>query len=112
MTAEQPRDQGDLLAPDQWPRIAGFPYGGERDPNGWERSMVGPDGLSPSSKFAIDFYQNFVFSDPHWDYRDYDFANWKQDITKVSAMLDATSTDLSFKKREGKIYSGQDGPIT
>ena len=84
--------------------FAGFPYGGEHNPNGWERSMVGPDGLSPSSRFAIDFYRNFVFSDPHWDYRDYDFANWKQDIAKVSAMLDATSTDLSeFKKRNGKI---------
>ena len=84
--------------------FAGFPYGGEHNPGGWERSMLGPDGLSPSSKFAIDFYQNFVFSDPNWDYRDYDFANWKQDVAKVSAMLDATSLDLSeFKKRDGKI---------
>ena len=66
--------------------------------------MVGPDGLTPSTKFAIDFYQNFIFSDTHWDYRHYDFANWKQDVAKVSAMLDATSTDLSeFKKLDGKI---------
>ena len=66
--------------------------------------MVGPDGLAPSTKFAIDFYQNFIFSDTHWDYRHYDFANWKQDVAKVSAMLDATSTDLSeFKKLDGKI---------
>ena len=84
--------------------FAGFPYGGEHIPGGWEASIVGVDGLSPRSEFAIDFYQNFVFSDPHWDYTHYDFANWKQDVAKVSAMLDATSTDLSeFKKRDGKI---------
>jgi hypothetical protein len=66
--------------------------------------MVGPDGLAPSTKFAIDFYQNFIFSDTHWDYRHYDFTNWKEDVAKVSAMLDATSTDLSeFKKLDGKI---------
>ena len=81
--------------------FAGFPYGGEHNPRGWEAWMV---GLSPSFAFAIDFYQNFVFSDPHWDYTDYDFANWRQDVAKVSAMLDATSTDLSeFKKRDGRI---------
>ena len=81
--------------------FAGFPYGGEHHPRGWAAWMV---GLSPSFAFAIDFYQNFVFSDPHWDYTRYDFANWKQDVAKVSAMLDATSTDLSeFKKRDGKI---------
>ena len=84
--------------------FAGFPYGGEHHPRGWEAWMVGSDGLSPSFAFAIDFYQNFVFNDPSWDYTDYDFANWKQDVAKVSAMLDATSTDLSeFKKRNGKI---------
>ena len=84
--------------------FAGFPYGGEHNPGGWERWMIGPDGLTPSTEFAIDFYQNFIFSDPHWDYRYYDFENWKQDVAKVSAMLDATSTDLSdFKKRDGKI---------
>ena len=81
--------------------FAGFPYGGEHNPRGWEAWMV---GLTPSYAFAIDFYQNFVFSDPHWDYTRYDFANWKQDVAKVSAMLDATSTDLSeFKKRGGRI---------
>ena len=84
--------------------FAGFPYGGEHNPGGWDRSIVVGDGLSPRSEFAIDFHQNFVFSDPHWDYTHYDFANWKQDVAKVSAMLDATSTDLSeFKKRDGKI---------
>ena len=84
--------------------FAGFPYGGEHDPRGWEAWMVSPDGLSPSFAFAIDFYRNFVFSDPHWDYTHYDFANWQQDVAKVSAMLDATSTDLSgFKKRDGRI---------
>ncbi|MCY4056904.1 MAG: tannase/feruloyl esterase family alpha/beta hydrolase, partial [Gammaproteobacteria bacterium] len=84
--------------------FAGFPYGGEHDPRGWEAWMVGRDGLSPSFAFAIDFYRNFVFSDPDWDYTQYDFANWKQDVAKVSAMLDATSTDLSeFKKRDGRI---------
>ncbi|MCY4012574.1 MAG: tannase/feruloyl esterase family alpha/beta hydrolase [Gammaproteobacteria bacterium] len=81
--------------------FAGFPYGGEHHPRGWAAWMV---GLSPSFAFAIDFYQNFVFSDPHWDYTHYDFADWKQDVAKVSAMLDATSIDLSeFKKRDGRI---------
>ena len=81
--------------------FAGFPYGGEHHPRGWEAWMV---GLTPSFAFAIDFYQNFVFRDPHWDYTQYDFANWRQDVAKVSAMLDATSTDLSeFKKRDGRI---------
>ncbi|MDE0056409.1 MAG: tannase/feruloyl esterase family alpha/beta hydrolase [Gammaproteobacteria bacterium] len=81
--------------------FAGFPYGGEHNPRGWEAWMVSAD---PSFAFAIDFYQNFVFSDPHWDYTQYDFANWEQDVAKVSAMLDATSTDLSeFKKRDGRI---------
>ena len=84
--------------------FAGFPYGGEHHPRGWQAWMVGSDGLNPSFAFAVDFYRNFVFSDPNWDFTDYDFANWKQDVAKVSAMLDATSTDLSeFKKRDGKI---------
>ncbi len=84
--------------------FAGFPYGGEHNPRGWEAWMVWSDVLSPSFAFAIDFYRNFVFSDPHWDYTHYDFANWKQDVAKVSAMLDATSTDLSeFNRRNGRI---------
>ena len=84
--------------------FAGFPYGGEHHPRGWEAWMVWSDELSPSFAFAIDFYQNFVFSDPHWDYTHYDFANWQQDVAKVSAMLDATSTDLSeFRERDGRI---------
>ena len=84
--------------------FAGFPYGGEHHPRGWGAWMVGADGLSPSFAFAIDFYRNFVVSDPHWDYTHYDFANWEQDVAKVSAMLDATSTDLSeFKERDGRI---------
>ncbi|MBA03148.1 MAG: hypothetical protein CMQ36_03830 [Gammaproteobacteria bacterium] len=84
--------------------FAGFPYGGEHIPGGWQASVVSTDGLSPRSEFAIDFYQNFVFSDPYWDYTQYDFANWKKDVAQVSAMLDATNTDLSqFKKRNGRI---------
>ena len=94
----------------------GFPVGGENDPNGWMKWIVGPNPRTikmgfPSAQFAIgtEMYKYLVFQDPDWDYSSYDFSGFSDNTRYASSYLDGTSTNYSaFKKRGSKmiIYHG------
>ena len=54
--------------------------------------------------FGTELYKNFVFSDPEWDYTQYDFTTWKEDVAATGAILNATDTDLGrFRDGGGRI---------
>jgi Tannase and feruloyl esterase len=92
------------------------PRTGERISTGYERSgensgnwvsyIIGPaPGAALQQLFSVGFYQGFVFEDPTWDFRTFDFD---RDValtrTKLAAVLDATNPDIgAFQRRGGKI---------
>ena len=92
------------------PVYSGFNYGGENDRGGWDSWVVASDlrratGV-PNAQFGFgtELFKYFVFSDPEWDYTQYDFSTWAEDTAATAAILNATSTDLSaFRDRDGKI---------
>lgn len=77
---------------------------------GWQSYIMGPD--EPQ---RLGFWKHFVFDDPNWDFRTFD---WDRDLAfaraKVGAIVDATNPDLRpFQKSGGKIlmYAGWNDPI-
>ncbi|MXZ72250.1 MAG: tannase/feruloyl esterase family alpha/beta hydrolase [Acidobacteria bacterium] len=89
---------------------SGFNYGGENDRGGWDSWVVAADARRatgvPNAQFGFgtELFKYFVFSDPAWDYTQYDFATWAEDTAATADILNATSTDLSaFSDRNGKI---------
>ncbi len=92
------------------PIYHGFNYGGENDPGGWDSWVVATEGRRatgvPNAQygFGTELFKYFVFSDPEWDYTQYDFSTWAEDTAATAGILNATSTDLSaFRDRGGKI---------
>ena len=88
----------------------GFNYGGESDQGGWDSWVVSSDRQrargNPNAQygFGTEFYKYFVFADPAWDYTTYDFSTWREDVARISPVVDATETDLSvFRDSGGKI---------
>lgn len=53
--------------------------------------------------FATEFFKYFVFGDPKWDYRTYDFATWERDTRVVRSILNADNPDLSTFTARGKL---------
>ncbi len=88
----------------------GFNYGGENDRGGWDSWVVASElrremGV-PNAQygFGTELYKYFVFSDPEWEYTQYDFFTWKEDTAATAAILNATDTDLGpYRDRGGKI---------
>ena len=98
-----PTSNGDRIFP-------GFPLGGESDPGGWgswitgARSNRSREGPARHYAFGTQFYKHFVFNDADWDFTSYDFSTWKNDVSAVSGVVDAVSTDLSaFDTSGGKL---------
>ena len=92
------------------PIYHGFNYGGENDRGGWDSWVVASDQRRASGVpnaqygFGTELFKYFVFSDPEWDYTEYDFSTWAEDTAPVASVLNATNTDLSsFRDRDGKI---------
>jgi feruloyl esterase len=92
------------------PFFFGFNYGGENDEGGWDSWVVEStrqrlrDIPNAQYGFGTEFYKYFVFGDPNWDYKNYDFSTWQEDTADISRVVDATETDLSeFRNRGGKI---------
>jgi len=92
------------------PFFFGFNYGGENDEGGWDSWVVESTRQWPLDipnaqyGFGTEFYKYFVFGDPNWDYKDYDFSTWQEDTADISRVVDATETDLrEFRNRGGKI---------
>jgi Tannase and feruloyl esterase len=83
------------------------PVGGEGEAAGWSTWITGggfqSTAQSPSLRFAFgtQFFKFFVFNDPSWDYRKYDFTNARRDARLVGTVLNATSPDLSAFKAKG-----------
>ena len=92
------------------PIYHGFNYGGEDEAGGWDSWVVGSEqrrapGI-PNAQygFGTELFKYFVFGDPDWDYTQYDFSTWQDDVAETAAILNATDTDLSrFRDAGGKI---------
>ncbi len=113
------------------PLFYGFPFGGETAPGGWSRWLTGglkyqadldefqggvdvggfKAPVSPSAHFSFGngIMKYFVYNDPDWTYKNYDFDTLRKDSERIAETLNATNPDLSaFRKRGGKliIYNG------
>lgn len=89
-TAVNPRTKQDIFP--------GFVPGGELT---WGALAGGPQPFS----IPVDFYKYFVYSNPSWDWKTFDFD---KDVAaadeKFAALLNATNPDLkTFKARGGKL---------
>ena len=92
------------------PIFPGFPFGGENDAGGWDRWIAGTEAWEERGVpnlhygFGTELYKYFVFGDPNWEYTDYDFVTWADDVAETSARLDATNPDLGpFRDAGGKL---------
>ena len=67
----------------------GFNYGGEHDRGGWDSWVVSAaqrrSAGVPNAQygFGTELYKYFVFDDPDWDYKQYDFSTWKEDVAET-----------------------------
>ena len=63
------------------------------------------EGQAPSPSlrysFGTQLFKYLVFSDPDWDYTNYDLSTWQTDTQRTAAFLNATSSDLSAFKTKG-----------
>ena len=99
-TLLSPRHVGDTTIPPV------EPAGGELDPNGWPSWITGAArGKSAMAAFGYGYFANMVFSDPKWDFRNFDpVAGLAAAREKTGKALDATNPDLSaFRDRGGKL---------
>lgn len=99
-------------------------YAGAKDPRtgaqlygGWTRGSEAGWGayiLDPPEPARLDFFKDWAFDDPHWDWHTFD---WDRDVTFIEhrlAFVAATSPDLShFRADGGKLlmYSGGADPV-
>jgi len=87
--------------------FAGFPFGGENDPGGWDTWITGGgDRFGPGIPnlhwaFGTEMFKYLIFDDPDFDYSRYDFANWESDIAAADRLLSAVETDLSGLRDSG-----------
>jgi len=80
----------------------GYERSGENSGN-WQSYIIGPaPGFALQQLFSVGFYRGFVFEDPSWDYKSFDFD---QDVAftrqKLAAILDATNPDMGAFQRHG-----------
>ena len=87
--------------------FAGFPFGGENDPGGWDTWITGgEDRFGPGIPnlhwaFGTEMFKYLIFDDPDFDYSRYDFTNWESDIAAADRLLSAVETDLSGLRDSG-----------
>jgi len=113
---------GEKKLPDGSTIYPAQPFGSEGDPaGGWPLWIASVNPMlmmaykSPSLRFGFgtEFFKNFVFADPAWDYTTYDFANYRKASALAGSMLNATDANLdAFKARGGKLvmYHGWSDP--
>jgi len=93
------------------PVHVGFPFGAEDTAsNGWTAWLTGArDAIAPGVPslgyaFGLGFMRNFVYQDPDWTYRGYDFSTLLEDAEAVRKVLNPESPDLdAFRARGGKL---------
>ena len=103
LTASQVEAVKKIYAPSRNPRTRAeiFPGLAPGSELGWNALAGGPNPFP----IPADFMKYFVFDDPNWDWRTFDFD---KDVTtmdaKFASMMNATDPNLSaFKARGGKI---------
>ena len=94
--------------------IAGYSPGSEDPPadeyHGWQTYIT-----DPKEPMRIDFWRYWVFNDPNWDWRTFDYDRDVDYADEKVASVNASSGDLKpFKARGGKIlmYSGWADPVS
>jgi feruloyl esterase len=88
----------------------GQPVGGEGERAGWPAWIVGPSPMTmkaqnaPSLRFAFgtELFKYFIFNDPDWDYRRYEFDDFARQSAQAARILNATNPDLSAFKARGR----------
>lgn len=80
----------------------GFAPGYEALPNNWSAWITGP---ALQAQFANQFFGGFIYSNPKWNFRSFDFAS---DVRRVDAaigpLINSNSPDLNaFAARGGKL---------
>jgi hypothetical protein len=87
-------------------RHHGYEPGGELGDSGWADWFTGSKpGKSVQTIYAIEFYRNLVYSDPHWSLDRFEFARDRPAMKRILGPdLDAGNADLSrFAARGGKL---------
>ena len=95
---------GDVIFP-------GLARGAEADPSGWSRWVTGDRAFqSLHWRAGGGFFRNFVFEDPDWDFRSFDFdKDLEFALDKVGRALDSNDPNLRpLRDRGGKliVYHG------
>ncbi|HMC77484.1 MAG TPA: tannase/feruloyl esterase family alpha/beta hydrolase [Vicinamibacterales bacterium] len=99
------------LTDDQGIVYEGQPVGVEAGAGSWQTWITGNERAAAAGQptlgwgFSTQFFKNFVFADPAWDYTRYDVAkNWRHDSRVYTALMNADSPDLSaFRGHKGKL---------
>jgi len=93
--------------------IAGYSPGSESPPEdeykGWKTYIT-----DLNEPMRLDFWKYWVFNDPNWDWRTFDYDRDVAYADQKVASVNASSTDVkAFKDRGGKVlmYSGWADPV-
>ena len=97
------------------PIYPGLVPGGEAAPGGWSRWVTGEAPFTSLHwRGGEGFFRYFVFEDPDWDFRTFDFeADLEFALEKVGAAVDSNDPDLRpLRDRGGKliVYHGWSDP--
>lgn len=100
--------RGELIFP-------GLVPGGESDPGGWARWVTGPQPYRSLHWLGGEgFFRWFVFDDPEWEFRSFDFdADLEFALARVGPAVDANNPDLSAFQEAGNkliVYHGWSDP--
>jgi feruloyl esterase len=99
------------LTDDQGIVYEGQPVGVEAGAGSWQTWITGNERAAAAGQptlgwgFSTQFFKNFVFADPAWDYTRYDVAkNWRHDSRVYTSLMNADNPDLSaFRAHRGKL---------
>ena len=94
--------------------LPGLMPGAEEGQNGWTRWITGDDKEAAMSFYPKGFFANFIFDDPAWTAKEFDFdRDYKLAVAKTAGDLDSTDANLTpFVTRGGKLvlYHGWNDP--
>ncbi|HEX5748207.1 MAG TPA: tannase/feruloyl esterase family alpha/beta hydrolase [Archangium sp.] len=121
LTAEQEASVRTIYSPtvlDGATINAGWPPGGEADPEGWAGWLTGNGNatLSAGGLFGSGMIKYFITRDPNFDPLTFDPNAWLPRINEMSALVSANNPDLGrFQARGGKLilwHGGTDAAIS